>query len=104
MNTKYFIFIFIIFNLNYFTKCDAIDIKNNSLQQPLALKKCHVIVKDLTNHKFKILNYYDFKTDYTGLTLIYHKNNLYSKPSYIIRNGLISHVQNQLYQIKTVNC
>lgn len=104
MRSKYLILIFIIYNLNYFTKSDAVEIKFNALQQQLNYNECHVIVQNLINHSTEILNYQDFKSNYTGLTLIYEKYNIYSRPTYTIKNGITIHVQNELLKIKTVNC
>lgn len=104
MRSKYLILIFIIYNLNYFTKSDAVEIKTNSSQQRLNYNECHVIIQNIINHSTEVLNYYDFKSNYTGLTLIYDKYNIYSRPTYTIKNGITIHVQNELLKIKTVNC
>lgn len=104
MSTKYLILIFIISNLNYFTKSDAVEIKFNASQQRFNYNECHVIVQNIVNHSTEILNYPDFKSNYTGLTLIYEKYNIYSRPTYTIKNGITIHVQNELLKIKTINC
>lgn len=56
MRAIYLILIFIIYNLNYFTKSDAVEIKFNAPQQQLNYNECHVIIQNIINHSTGILN------------------------------------------------
>jgi hypothetical protein len=119
MNFYKLILLFIILNIysNNLIKSDAVSITYNGstqrqLQTKINNKRCYVIVKELRSGTVKRMTYFDFKSNYTGLKLVYSnrytKFDLYVKSTYINKrnkyNTTTVHVQNENYFIKVNNC